>query len=602
MKTPTNVILVLFFLPILLSAQWSDDPAVNTYIAGDNYEQIVPHIAVAPDGSYYISSFQSDTTVSFWYDVYLHRLDLDGNKIWNTEGLLISDHPNKSWISDYSLITDPSNAAVVVFGDLRAGSGFLDIYAYRTATDQSFLWGNNGVALSNNLYDEYTPDAIVTDQGNYIFAWTRVYVDTAFKQTVVIQKVDPNGQLMWANEVELFNSDTTYCEPQLIAAANDNFIVVWCRLVRVGSGMGEQWYKYFYAQKFDAAGNQLWPNIVPVCDLDTNANAIPRYVWPVVEGDMNDGVFVSWYDGRINPWTLNTYVQHVDSSGTAAWTQNGILASINSNDYQVEPAMEYISSSDELFVFWKEVNTIPTYQYGLYGQKISTTGQRMWGDNGLVIEPLNPNPYIGYSGLFVKASSADDIALFYNRDSLYASPTDTVVFTDIYTSRIDGAGQYVWNNEKILMASYIGWKMSTDVCDFANDQWVGCWLDDRPAMLWPEKLYAQNISLDGNLGIITGIGEAPGWQDSSFEIYPNPFYSTITITFTLSSSQYAELIIYNLQGQKVRSLVEGEIQKGLNQFVWNGLDDKGNKLPEGIYLCRLLSENSAITRRCIIIK
>jgi hypothetical protein len=72
----------------------------------------------------HISSFQKDTA-NLWYDVFLHRLDVNGNKTWNSEGLLISDNPNQSWISDYSLVTDQNNAAVIVFGDLRAGSGFI---------------------------------------------------------------------------------------------------------------------------------------------------------------------------------------------------------------------------------------------------------------------------------------------------------------------------------------------------------------------------------------------------------------------------------------------------------------------------------------------
>ena len=170
MKTKKLMYLVLIFIPIVLSAQWSNDPMVNTLIAGtDIGEQALPKIAYTNNGSYYISSFV-DIGQPAYYNVYLHSLDANGNKLWAEDGLLVSDHNNRAWISDYNLITDQENSAILTFADIRTGTGFTNIYGYRISTSGDFLWGNDGVALSDNLFDEYSPKALVTEQGNSIFA------------------------------------------------------------------------------------------------------------------------------------------------------------------------------------------------------------------------------------------------------------------------------------------------------------------------------------------------------------------------------------------------------------------------------------------------
>ncbi len=600
MKTKKLIYFVLFFIPIILSAQWSNDPMVNTYIAGSDYNQLLPKIAVANNGSYYISSFV-EVGPPDWYNVYLHKLDANGNKLWDEDGLLVSPHDNRSWISDYNLITDQENSAILTFADIRAGTGLTNIYGYRISTSGDFLWGNDGVTLSDNLFDEYSPKAIVTEQGNFIFAWTRVLIDSLLKQTVVIQKVSSEGQLVWGNEIELINSDSTYCEPFLVPAENDNFIAVWCRLVRVGSGIGGvDYFKYIYAQKFDSDGNEVWPDIVAVCDLDTLANCFPLYVKPVIESDNNNGVFVSWFDCHLDGWNLHTYVQHIDADGNAVWTENGVITSLNYGQEQVEQDIEYIPASDELCVFWIEY--LDPDHWGISGQKLSNTGQKMWGDNGLVIEPLSTNPYTGYCSINAELSPENDIAIIYHRDSLYVSPPDTLISTEIFASLINEAGQFVWDDEKIVMSSYPGWKISMDVCDFANDQWVAVWIDDRPDLFWPGKLYAQNVQLDGELGPSVSVDDVVLTFTPSLKMYPNPFNPSTTIKYTIPADEKVKLSIYNIKGQLIKTLIDETQIAGEHSIIWNGRNESNQPVSSGIYFYKMETKNISEIKKCVLLK
>ena len=86
--------------------------------------------------------------------------------------------------------------------------------------------------------------------------------------------------------------------------------------------------------------------------------------------------------------------------------------------------------------------------------------------------------------------------------------------------------------------------------------------------------------------------------------YPNPFNPSTTISFELAAdtSENTELIIYNLKGQKVRTLVSGHLTSGRHSAFWNGLNDAQKAVTSGIYLYKLQSGDYTATRKMILIK
>jgi hypothetical protein len=84
--------------------------------------------------------------------------------------------------------------------------------------------------------------------------------------------------------------------------------------------------------------------------------------------------------------------------------------------------------------------------------------------------------------------------------------------------------------------------------------------------------------------------------------YPNPFNPTTTISFDLPKAATVNLDIFNLRGQKVRSLVNTELPSGTHNAVWNGRDDAGSPVSSGVYLYRLSNGEREITRRMVLMK
>jgi hypothetical protein len=84
--------------------------------------------------------------------------------------------------------------------------------------------------------------------------------------------------------------------------------------------------------------------------------------------------------------------------------------------------------------------------------------------------------------------------------------------------------------------------------------------------------------------------------------YPNPFNPETTIEFSLARSEKVQLAVYNIKGQRVKTLYDGYRSAGDHQVVWNGRDERGRELPSGVYLYRLVTDKEEITRKMMILK
>ncbi len=85
--------------------------------------------------------------------------------------------------------------------------------------------------------------------------------------------------------------------------------------------------------------------------------------------------------------------------------------------------------------------------------------------------------------------------------------------------------------------------------------------------------------------------------------YPNPFNPTTTIKFsTTENTEKTELVIYNIRGQKVKTLVNKKLDAGNHSVVWNGKDDNNNRVSSGIYLYKLSTGKATQFKKMILLK
>ena len=84
--------------------------------------------------------------------------------------------------------------------------------------------------------------------------------------------------------------------------------------------------------------------------------------------------------------------------------------------------------------------------------------------------------------------------------------------------------------------------------------------------------------------------------------YPNPFNSVTTITFDLPKVVYGELSIYNIAGQKIKTLRYGRFLSGRHQAIWDGTDFSGQQVASGTYICKFTSSEFEASERMLLLK
>jgi len=90
---------------------------------------------------------------------------------------------------------------------------------------------------------------------------------------------------------------------------------------------------------------------------------------------------------------------------------------------------------------------------------------------------------------------------------------------------------------------------------------------------------------------------APLPEQYDLKNYPNPFNPTTIIAFTLPADTYVRLDVYNILGQKVATLADGQHQAGAYQYEWDG-----SKVASGIYLYRLMTDEFSQTKQMVLLK
>jgi hypothetical protein len=84
--------------------------------------------------------------------------------------------------------------------------------------------------------------------------------------------------------------------------------------------------------------------------------------------------------------------------------------------------------------------------------------------------------------------------------------------------------------------------------------------------------------------------------------YPNPFNPSTTIAVRMQKPGQAALVVYNATGQKVKTLFQGQLQAGQNDFTWNGTNDAGAQVASGMYFYQLQAAGIVQTKSMILLK
>ena len=112
-------------------------------------------------------------------------------------------------------------------------------------------------------------------------------------------------------------------------------------------------------------------------------------------------------------------------------------------------------------------------------------------------------------------------------------------------------------------------------------------------------------TLDTRLDVVTtAVFESTETPDDFTLVanYPNPFNSTTTITFSFETQERVSLVIYDVVGRRVRTLVRKTLSPGQHSIRWDGVDEQGRAAASGVYLAHLVTPTSRQVRRMSLVR
>ncbi|MFC2101662.1 FlgD immunoglobulin-like domain containing protein [Bacteroidota bacterium] len=504
MKTKTILTGVLMiFLCQFTFAQWSTSSLVNNQVTFMSGDQTQCYVATHPNGTTFISWFSSEAGGNYYPRI--QKFDIQGNQQWANDGLLVSNHPSMTWITDYDMMVSSDGACIIAFQDTRNGSN--DAFIYKISDTGEFLWGDDGIQLSNDTDFDTDPKLLATDDGGAYVAWPKA-VDNGDSK-VIVQRITASGQKAWSSDLVLGEAGFDFAWPQIVSDGSGGAIVT----------LYKEWGPYWapnrniLAQRFDEDGNALWPTYA----ILFTGGIIQSYVHQQAVADGAGGAWVCWFYEQTSGH-LSTFVQHVDENALVGFPMGGFEATTNMGTLSLEPAMCANEATHDVFLCWRETNLTQS-QYGLFGQRINLSGTRLWGNNGQQFVPIgSQNPIlINISPL----GSGAVVSYIYDA----ASGTNGAV----RSIRFDDAGNQVWTTSPVDVSSVASPKGKLDAGDFLDGQMVVAWADGRTGN---SDIFAQNVTEDGTLGPLSY--EVTVTPDTLFFLTPESI--TDGVPFTISNT------------------------------------------------------------------
>ncbi len=559
LKMPVSLFMLIVFWVSGFS-QWVDDPAQNTPVVVHSGEQTVPKLVATPDAGCYLAWYDNRDAN---YDVYLQRLNGNGEAQWADGGIAVSTHPQDSWVTDFDLAADDAGNAIVAFNDIRDG-GDWDVYVYKIAPDGQFLWGADGISVSpaNNSNFEAAPKIQVTSNGNVVVAW---FTEES-GQAIRMQMISPGGEKLWGTDgIMLDHATNKITDPILAAAANDSILVLY----KNSSGNFPALTTRLHVQKIAPDGSLAWGDEgVQVYSF----GQIPGFTIPSMIGDGNGGAWMMW-EHRPSLSTFEVQVGHVAANGSLLIPLNGVTVSTDQSKLHLSPSIGRIETTNYAYVFWVQEN-YDQNQWGLAVQKLDADGSRLFGDSGKILRSLGSKP-LGFPQI------AGGVAHLFL--SFFEASSSTAYDAAVYALGLNTKGNPIWS-EGVISVAANGNKDDLLMVVNSNNQALVAWRDERNDS---GDVFAQNVNSDGTMGLPNAISNPDRLPVSPLLLtnYPNPFNPETEVRFDLPQAGRVQLRIYDATGRLVRALLDEVRPSGANMVRWDSADNNGNGVASGNYFC-----------------
>lgn len=431
------------------------------------------------------------------------------------------------------------NVVHIVWFDSRDGNR--EIY-YKRSTDGGSNWEAD-TRLTNDNAVSWHPSLSLSGQVLHI-VWSD-YRDGNYE---IYYKRSTDGGTNWGADTRLTNAAASSGYPS-IAVSGQVVHVVW-RDVRDGNN------EIYYKSSTD--GGSSWGADIRLTN-DTASSVYPNLS---ISGQV---VHVVWSDYRDGDYEI--YYKRSTDVGMN-WGPDTRLTNVPSFSEDAAVAV----SGSVVHVVWSDTRDVnPEIYY-----KRSTDGGSSWGAD---VRLTNNPAWSFYSSVAVSGSIVHVVWEDYrdgNHEIYYKCSTDGGSSWGVDTRLTNNVGASYYPKVSVTgSAVHVAWE------------------DNRDGNF---EIYCKCDPTGNIAGFLSNNSEIPK-EFSLNQNYPNPFNPTTKIEFSLPKNSFTKLVIYDLLGREIETLVNEQLNAGTYEVNWNA-----DKFSSGVYFYRIKTEGFSDVRRMILIK
>ena len=459
------------------------------------------------------------------------------------------------------------------------------------------LFAENGIPVTMDCEQKEEDPAIsISEDGESICV---VYkIRTLDQDYWGIQIFDPEGNRLLGENGQQLNELFAYSEISITSTEDNGFLIAWV-----------EWNSDF---------------VEPVWNIQVQKIIGDEFVWGngvslVSESDHDAGQIslcenrLAWVEDIWGTNKLRISSLEEDGSITPGWDEEGLIIT---EQYSMYSTRIY-EDGEDMIIFW-DGRVTENSSRNLCAQKVSAEGELLWEEDGRII--CEDSAQISSYGL--------------HNDYIYCVLMRNVA--ELTLNKYDLEGNVLWDEGVMIDDSFFSWKIpltfyedkiivywtyqSRDiyakifnedgslidnippegliVCDQQHVQEaLSCLTDENGSsiVLWKDTRGEYYLEGDPSLYVQKlDLSALPSYDDEIFDgnlvnmtNYPNPFMQSTTLKCDLPRNlEDAEIVIYNIRGQKVRS-----IPATSNEVEWDCRNQAGNIAGSGVYFYVLQGKN-----------
>ena len=615
--------------------QWTTNGVVICNAANNQTFSFPP--GIAPDGA--------GGAIVTWGDqrsgaslVYAQRVSGSGAASWTANGVALCS----SLLGQAAprTVSDDAGGAIVTWIDYRSGTK--DIYAQRVSGAGALLWASAGVALCTASGDQTMPQVATDASGGAIAAWCD-YRNGHWD--IYAQRVNSTGTTQWTGDgVALLDAPGTqvlYIYPFGIVPDGAGGAIVARDDNRAGN-------PDIYAQRVNATGGVQWTSSGVGVSTSTAMQVLPRLV-----SDGAGGAIVAWQDYRTD---ISAYAQRVDRWGYLG-VQPTIVDVLDvpgdeggqvSVSWTASPLDPPPRTSISDYWIWRQVPsalaqaalargarllpdgaTPQDVSRGVFRTTISGTTTYYWEFVGTQTAQGVPT----YS--YVAPTSCDSVAAgnpltafmvearglilqqwwFSDPDSGYSVDNLAPPAPCAVRRRVPGRHRHaeLGSQQRDRLRRCSG-STAGPAAPSCPDRTTSS-RPRRPPATWTSRAHPTSTSSPpwtstGTRGrrprcSRSGTADARGTTPRELALSapaPNPLRGSTTLCLALPRASRVALAVYDQQGRRLRTLLAGTLPAGEHAVTWDGRDEGGRGVANGIYFVRCEVEGRTFTRRIAAIR